>query len=93
MRGWHSQQLQLVLPPDESVLLVDQREPLLDQHLLLQPVGTCTRPGQSPGLPLTPVGLGKGPAPLWHPRSQSSVPPASCFPALGLNIPSCKWER
>lgn len=38
--GLHSQQLQLVLPTDERVLLVDQREPLLDQHLLLQPVGT-----------------------------------------------------
>ena len=36
----HSQQLQLVLPADESVLLVDQSEPLLDQYLLLQPVGT-----------------------------------------------------
>lgn len=36
-----SQQLQMILPPDQSVLLVDQREPFLNEPLLLYLVTAC----------------------------------------------------
>lgn len=35
------QQLQMILSPDQGVLLVDQSEPLLDQLLLLHLVTSC----------------------------------------------------